>query len=358
MNFFHDNYLTWGWGSHIYGKRHSDDEKFWVEHGPCTQPPMDWRSECIRATDLIYQSTDKKIVVYYSGGIDSEIVCKSFIENGHPFEVLIAKYDNGINAFDFNNAIKFCKKFDIKYTVVEIDFQTFIESNFYPYRDKPYPNFSWAKNFIKYILDRGHGFRVMGDGDPTVIKDPANKLKIYGDTISVLIPSRGVPTRDWVYDEETMTGDLFYCEMEMDFELHSYMEDQDIDGVSMFYHYTPELLVSYIRNFEIQEWIETCRLNTLPDKQYRQRNQMISRDEYIEVLQKKGNCSDQNKQHIKYRHFPELEYRAKYTGPEPIKHIVEQYIFRVSAENGLGTPGHEMVLKPFDDFFNRVSGGF
>jgi len=89
---YHNNYIKYGWGNNLYDKRRNAEDIFWFKFGKCTQEPMSWRQECVRAADLIYQSTDKQIVINFSGGIDSEIICMSFLLAEHPFKVHICKF--------------------------------------------------------------------------------------------------------------------------------------------------------------------------------------------------------------------------------------------------------------------------
>ena len=78
--------------------------------------PTSFKDECLRAARLIGEAADKPILVLLSGGIDSEVAARCFLEAGVPFEVVTANIIyNGkiVNDNDTKYTTAFIKKFNL-----------------------------------------------------------------------------------------------------------------------------------------------------------------------------------------------------------------------------------------------------
>lgn len=321
--FSHDNYIKYGW----------DKGKFYVKYGRCKREPMSFRNECINAADLIYDSTEKKILIHFSGGIDSEVVCRSFLEAKHPFEVCIWKYEDGLNEHDIKYAIKFCKKYDIKYTVVELNIIEFIKQDL--------PNHHWWSNVSKHMIEQNDGYQILGDGHVNFNHDPLN---------ASYIPPVLLHTRFYQGEKlEAKTYKVFAESQHAD--ITSHMEE----GCSGFFHYTPELMLSFIRDEYIQNWLGYCDLRNInPKKLYpllhpkTKKTTFLLGRKYVEILN--VNCTLDIRPFVKYKHWPELEFRPKYTGIDKIRPLVIKKL----DEFGERDSYPQMVFIPADEFIEGL----
>ena len=114
----HDDHFQFGWGDGMFNFNDRQGE-FWVKFGRAKYQPVSFRQECVRAAGLIAQHAAKPILICYSGGIDSEIVVRSFQESGADFEVVIMKlkYDNDdhTNKHDTKYAFEYIEQHNIKF---------------------------------------------------------------------------------------------------------------------------------------------------------------------------------------------------------------------------------------------------
>ena len=101
------------------------EDRFKVEFSPVTRDLMPWRDEVNNTAKLLASSTTKPLYVFMSGGIDSEVVARAFVENNIPFTAITAKHINGTNAHDTRFADNFCRKYNIEQEIVEIDMDNF-----------------------------------------------------------------------------------------------------------------------------------------------------------------------------------------------------------------------------------------
>ena len=352
------NYIKYGWGNKLYGKRENLD-KMWVKFDPCTLKPMSWREECIRAVDMMYQSTDKQMLVHFSGGIDSEIICRALLENNHPFKVSIGRFENGLNSHDIAYAVKFCKEYNIEYSFIDFDMIDFINTNFYHYRDVKFPNPLWQTCMHKYFLDKGYGYQIMGEGHLYLSHDLLNiKKQYYKDPYH--FPAAAIRPYTWPKDRR-LDDDVYLLVYENAIEVDSYMSEHEIDGCYLFHMFTPELAYSYVTDPIVLDWLTYCQLtgDELPeDRLYPFDLKSLTKEEYRNIGYKFGGNNILNiKLNIKYREWPELEVRPKWSGMENIdQRLLIDLTDRVSKEQPWDSPGNEVVTMTYDELIRDLEG--
>lgn len=325
----YNNHLKYNWSGKK--KRTSKDDIFNCDVGVCTQTPMDFRAECMRAADLMYQSTDKELVVHFSGGIDSEIICKSLIYCNHPFKVSIGKFRNDLNKHDIDYAFKFCKKYDIPFKVIDLNIIKWFETDWNPYRDEEFPNYNWSKAMHKYMMSKTKGYQIFGEGHVDLLYDPRN----LESEKTIYFPSQVFKRSDWIEDT-TLEARFYLIHFEYLLEVMSYMNINEIDGCPLFYMYTPELFISYIREYPNQKLLQGK----------------------VEWSKQFGISNYRLKQDITRKSWPELEPRIKYTGLEFIRDIAWDDNEKQSKIHKLGSPGNDVAFHKFEEYYKRIRGGF
>ena len=129
IQFTHENHLKFGWGNGLYNFD-DKDQQFWFTPGKVNYIPTSFKDECLRSARLIGEAADKPILLGLSGGVDSEVAARSFIEAGVPFEVVVANviHDGTIvNARDTRFAKSFANKYNIKCHMIDIDFRATVD---------------------------------------------------------------------------------------------------------------------------------------------------------------------------------------------------------------------------------------
>ena len=79
-----------------------------MTYKPLTRAPMRWREEVLATAQHIADSETRPLVVCMSGGIDSEVIARAFIELGVSFSALTAEFTDGSNTHDTDHARRFC----------------------------------------------------------------------------------------------------------------------------------------------------------------------------------------------------------------------------------------------------------
>jgi len=211
---------------HIYGLEnelytYSPDltkhKKWFCKYGKCSYvPDADYKEECIKTAWLIKKNNpDELLNVYFSGGLDSEVVIESFNHAKIPITISILKLADDLNKHDIDYAINYCQERNLKYTIFELDFNWFIQSG----NAKKYADLYRCPSFVglglMWTLDRMPGFPIIGAGD-------------------------------FFHKLEHIDDKLFIAEFENRLSIQSYLIRAKKKGIGLFFKYNPENILSYL----------------------------------------------------------------------------------------------------------------
>jgi hypothetical protein len=251
--------------------RDSPDDKWFVRYGTCERRPLSFHDECLAAARTIRDSTALPIDVFFSGGIDSEVAMRSFLEAGIPIRVFCLKFANGLNSHDVEWAEKVCRKLGVSLKLVDLDILKFWENDGWDYATRT-QCVSPQLLSTMWLADQTDGFCVLGSGENFIVK------RVPNDYVSGESPYlRSV----W---------DLFEKEKIAAWYRHFIVRGRD--AAPGFFQYTPELMLSW--------FLDELGCNLWNDRIFGKRNSVSS------------------KQNFYRRHF-EIEERPKYTGFEHIQ---------------------------------------
>ena len=110
-NFTLNNHLKYSIGGKDYGYRENSQEKFLVEVGavdPNQYKTSSYEKELQRTADSVYQEFGNDLVVFLSGGTDSEIVVNNFVSIGIKPKCVAIKFKDDYNIADIHNSYREC----------------------------------------------------------------------------------------------------------------------------------------------------------------------------------------------------------------------------------------------------------
>lgn len=123
-----------------------------VNINPMTRTPLSLKEECIMAAlDIHRQYPDIHIAL--SGGWESQICLRSFIEAGIKPSVYILKFQQGLNNFDSNVALDQCKKYNLIPRVISVNFEEVIRSHMILTASK-YQTYSFIQMLHAYYIEQ------------------------------------------------------------------------------------------------------------------------------------------------------------------------------------------------------------
>lgn len=118
-----------------------DNYRFEMILRPLQRKPLSFHDECVETAKKMAASTTRPIMVALSGGIDSEVVCRSFLLAGVDFTAVSFRYvtDGKVeNGHDLHYAKKFCSKYGVKHLILDIDMVDFFARGLDRYIEQGY----------------------------------------------------------------------------------------------------------------------------------------------------------------------------------------------------------------------------
>lgn len=204
---------------------------FKVSIGSCSRPHKSFREECINSAKMIGELFDKPIVVGFSGGSDSQVICLSMLEAKVPFTPIIlvlVDHNNKIyNSNDVQYAFMFCKKFGL---------EPFVET----------------LNIDEFYC--GQGMKLIQENCITVPEMTTQLYLVikYKDT-HAYINGGGDPLLLTFCDEETQKITLRYSLGPL--PIQQFLIKNNIQGCLKFFMYSPELIASYMDNNVMRSYL-------------------------------------------------------------------------------------------------------
>lgn len=272
--------LCYPGGTTEFSSRHSETDEFYVQYGKCSRKPRRFLHECVRTANEIYFAIQNlkyqfykdwvkpgikfEINILLSGGIDSEIVARSFLLARKPFKCIIYRFNDDINLHDICYAISFCETYEIDYEIIDINIHNFFKS-------------SSKKNEFRYkVFDYGFKGQCVSPQLSTILymADQVRGIPIIGSGECYL---------------QKENGSWFLYEQEKVASLYKYFWLTKGPAIPGFFQWNPEIMLSFLEDKMIQDLVKS-------DK----------------------NSSKEIKFDFYKKHFPDIVPRKKYTGFEKI----------------------------------------
>ena len=215
----HNSHYRFGFNCCCFRERKSDNETFFLGWGRVSKSILGFKEECIRASKLIRDEHQGELAVFLSGGIDSEVVLRSFHESKIPVTAYILTFRDNLNIHDVSWGIVVCQQLGINYKLVDIDILKFLKSSELFQYAYDYYSASLEEIARMWLLDQVDGVPVMGNGDPSLVYEGATGWHV-------------------------MEGEKWTSS-------HIKMAKDGRSGAPGFFHYTPELFYSFCSSGEV-----------------------------------------------------------------------------------------------------------
>lgn len=227
----YQNHLKFGYGPDMETVR---TPTFFNIHCGEAAKPGSFFSECVRAASLIAEKAgQKRILVAMSGGLDSEVVARSFLAAKVPFEAVIFRYEDDSNLHDIQSAIDFCHANNVKTNFVEVRVIEFLNKlDYLGFTSEYFCNSPLFAVHLEGCRQVKNDFVVISGSAPSLRLPPLihrnfhslHRFYIIQNTIEQFMLSE-YPT------ENTFCFEHFFVK-------------NNCEGVSNFFLYTPELVLS------------------------------------------------------------------------------------------------------------------
>ena len=253
-----------------FSVRTSAEDMWFVRYGRAQRFPFDFRKECIETARRIRESTKLPIDVLFSGGVDSEVALRSFLEAGIDIRVSTLRFKDDLNRHDVEWAERVGRELGLTIRFVDLDLLKFWETEALAYADRT-QCVSPQLLTTMWLADQTDGFCVLGSGENFIVKR---------------LPEDYVPGESPYLRS---VWDLF--EKEKIAAWYRHFQLQGRDAAPGFFQYTPEIMLSW--------FLDPIGCDLWNDRRVGKRNSESSKLEQYQ------------------QHFP-LAARPKYTGFEKV----------------------------------------
>jgi hypothetical protein len=276
-----NNWYKWWYGDALFGRQTNDLK--WNTSYKCNNVRHvgSFKEEMlVAARSTMDHYSGLKPCVFFSGGLDSELVLRSYIDIGADPIVNIFRFENHINEYDVSYAIVICETLGVKYNVIDFNIANFYEHDAETISDIAQIDRPRGLPQLKF-LDYTEGFAVLGIGDPRWTRS------VKDNTPWILL------------DQEHDTG------------WDKYILHKNMPAIAQWFKWTPELVLAYTE----LDWFKNLVIN----------NKWTGRE---------GVTSTKI---IGYREaYPDLLQRDKKTGMEPVDSLIDEFEdFLKKKNNGL-----------------------
>lgn len=205
--------------------RKSSTDMWTVKYGRSLRMPLSFRSECYETARTIRRNTNEAIVVLFSGGADSEVALRSFVESGVEVSAAILRFADDLNVHDYAWAVMICETLKVPYRFYDLDLRTFWKTDALAYANST-QCVSPQLLSTMWLVDQVSGYPVLGSGEHYIAKrSPSNPSQASGE----------YPRTHW---------DLIEKEKIAAWYRHFLVRRRD--GCPGFFQYTPELMLSWL----------------------------------------------------------------------------------------------------------------
>jgi len=220
------NHYKFGYNGEYWNDRKSVYDQWFFSVGEC-KSYLEFNEELKNAARLLHLKCDGyNPTILFSGGIDSELCVKTFLDLNLPFNVAIGDWA-GYNSYDINYAISFCEKHNLNYKIYHLNLLNFFESSFCEYLI----NITKTDNLYtlpQMWLMSQTKFPVLGNGEPDLYLNENNMWVIsFKEQVSM-----------W----------------------HKFLFKTNQQGFGGFFEYTPQLMISYLNSIFLHQDIKERKI--------------------------------------------------------------------------------------------------
>jgi len=124
-----NNWYKWFYDADMFG-RQSSDKKFTTSFS-CgyNNKPLSFKEELVNAAKSVMDHYTDKPSILFSGGLDSDIMLRSFLAAGCKPNVYIYRYEKDYNIYDVSYAVTICSMLGVDYKIIDFNLEKFFSTD-------------------------------------------------------------------------------------------------------------------------------------------------------------------------------------------------------------------------------------
>lgn len=120
-----ENWYKWRYDDR-YFSRQLGDQIFRTHYGRFEGEILDFKTELISAAkSTLDHYPNLRPCIFFSGGVDSELILRSYIAIRSNPKVYIVRYENNHNIYDVRHAVTICSLLNQPYTIIDFNLEQF-----------------------------------------------------------------------------------------------------------------------------------------------------------------------------------------------------------------------------------------
>lgn len=297
-----NNWYKWDYSKDPTIIRQSSDLEFRTVYTKSDKPINTFKEELLaNARSTLDHYPNLRPCVFFSGGMDSELIVRSYLEIGANPEVYIVRYEKDYNLYDVSYAVTICTSLKIDYKIIDFQLERFYETD------------------AEIISEQAQIDR------PRML--PHLKFSEYVDGLTIV----GHSDVRWfrANDDYQDKGIWLAQDFEHDIGCDKYNIMHDIPAVYQWWKWSPGIVLSYTT----MKWFRN-----LVNDQYPGRLGINSTkiDGFREI-------------------YPSMLYREKQTGFEKISHIIDEFEKHLEKKYS-GLPYRNDQKRTLDQLWKEITG--
>lgn len=213
-------------------------QRFRIKYRPVGRALGSWRDEVIETAGRIHAAAEgRPLLLGLSGGIDSEVMARGFLEANIPFQGLSLRYTDdlgGLNDHDIKHAEEFCREHEIPHEIINLDFKRFFLDRGEEYIQQGYRAvnmFRFTQLMVLETAEARGSAAVMAGGE---------QLYYSRDGVTYIqsSPDFSVPVQ-WCYDHRTRHFPYFFRQNSEIFAAYQQEPLIKLMLANPFYHENP-----------------------------------------------------------------------------------------------------------------------
>jgi hypothetical protein len=198
-----NNWLEWSYDNKPFSTPSSPDSIFSLKINPTTNLKVgSYHEELLNNAIRIRENIQGPIDLFFSGGINSQSIMRSFLELKIPFNIYIIKFNDDINLDDVASAVNICQNFNLNYQVLNFNLKEFFETEAETIYQKCF-SIDPKKLILLKAIEYTDGTPIFGDNEFYFIPDGDMwKLKLTEENFKITTASDNFSKKiiaDWFY---------------------------------------------------------------------------------------------------------------------------------------------------------------
>lgn len=126
---YKNNWFEWSYNGVSYASKDTPTSPIEIKINNLPLAVDSHYQELLNNAAYIKDHFQEPLDLFFSGGINSQVILRTYLDLGIPINVYIARYENKYNIHDVFTAVKICEELNVKHTIIDFNLEHFFEND-------------------------------------------------------------------------------------------------------------------------------------------------------------------------------------------------------------------------------------